>query len=82
MFKKESDPGLKYEIFERLNSGSVQLNHQELRNCTFRGRYNGLLKKLAGMPDFLRLLGLEKPHSRMRDVELVLRFASFFIIHT
>lgn len=78
MFKKESDPGLKYEIFERLNSGSVQLNHQELRNCTFRGRYNDLLKKLASMPDFLRLLGLEKPHSRMRDVELVLRFASFF----
>ena len=31
-FKRDSDPDLKFEIFERLNTGSVQLNDQELRN--------------------------------------------------
>ena len=78
MFKKESDSELRYEIFERLNSGSVQLKHQEIRNCTFRGPYNELLKDLAKDKEFMKLLGLKKPHSRMSDIELVLRFASFF----
>ena len=49
IFKKESDPNLKFEIFERLNTGSVSLNDQELRNCIYRGPYNGLLKELAQM---------------------------------
>ena len=39
-FKQDSDKDLKFEIFERLNSGSVKLNDQELRNCMYRGRYN------------------------------------------
>ena len=46
-FKKESDQNLKFEIFERLNTGSVSLNDQELRNCIFRGTFNALLKKLT-----------------------------------
>lgn len=75
---KESDENLKFEIFERLNTGSVALNDQELRNCIYRGRYNDLLKKMATDQDFMSLLGLQKPEKRMRDVELVLRFAAFF----
>lgn len=78
MFKKDSDPSLKFEIFKRLNTGSVSLNHQELRNCVYRGKYNNLLKELASEKDFLYLLDLDEPHSRMMDVELVLRFASFY----
>jgi uncharacterized protein with ParB-like and HNH nuclease domain len=46
-FKKESSPDLKFEIFERLNTGSVSLNDQELRNCIYRGPYNELLRKLS-----------------------------------
>lgn len=77
-FKKESNPNLKFEIFERLNTGSVPLNTQELRNCIYRGKFNVLLKELASDKDFLELLGLSHPDRRMKDVELVLRFASFF----
>jgi hypothetical protein len=75
---KESDEELKFEIFERLNTGSVALNDQELRNCIYRGGYNNLLKKMAADGDFLYLLGLTQPERRMRDVELVLRFAAFY----
>src|ERR1700743_395749 len=32
-FDRDSNRDLKFEIFERLNTGSVQLNDQELRNC-------------------------------------------------
>ena len=75
---KDSDEELKFEIFERLNTGSVALNEQEMRNCIYRGGYNNLLKKMAADSDFLYLLGLDKPEKRMRDVELALRFAAFF----
>jgi hypothetical protein len=77
VFKKESNPNLKFEIFERLNTGSVSLNDQELRNCIYRGPFNSLLKELSTDRDFTFLLGLKNPDKRMRDVELVLRFAAF-----
>lgn len=77
-FKKESDGDLQFEIFSRLNSGSVQLNPQELRNCIYRGRFNELIKELAQDKDFKYLLGIASPDRRMKDRELVLRFASFY----
>jgi hypothetical protein len=76
-FKKDSEGDLKFEIFERLNTGAVSLNNQELRNCIYRGNYNRLLKELSGDSDFMYLLGLKKPDNRMKDIELVLRFAAF-----
>src|SRR3990170_2473046 len=56
--RKESEPNVKYEIFERLNTGAVKLNDQELRNCIYRGAYNDFLAYLADDDTFLRLLGL------------------------
>ena len=76
-FKRESDPNLKFEIFERLNTGSVSLNDQELRNCIYRGPFNNLLKEMSEDADFTHLLGLTKPDRRMKDIELVLRFSAF-----
>ncbi|HMI78016.1 MAG TPA: DUF262 domain-containing protein, partial [Ferruginibacter sp.] len=76
-FKKESDGDLQFEIFARLNSGSVPLNDQELRNCVFRGKFNELLKELSQDKDFKYLLGIVTPDKRMKDRELVLRFATF-----
>jgi Protein of unknown function DUF262 len=55
---KQSSADLKFEIFERLNTGSEPLNDQELRNCVYRGAYNRLLKDLAADDDFRGLLGL------------------------
>lgn len=77
-FTADSDPDLQYEIFSRLNTGSVALNDQELRNCIYRGPFNDFIKELASDKDFLSLLGLKGPHSRMKDVELVLRFVGFY----
>lgn len=78
-FKKESDPNLKFEIFERLNTGAVALNDQELRNCIYRGPYNAKLKALANNDDFQYLLSITQPDKRMKDVELVLRWAAFYL---
>jgi len=73
-----SDPDLKFEIFERLNTGSVPLNDMELRNCVYRGDYMALLKELAAIPEFMQLVGLKAADTRMHDIELVLRFAAFY----
>ena len=36
VISRESDPDLKFEVFERLNTNAVPLNAQELRNCVYR----------------------------------------------
>lgn len=77
-FQKDSSETLKFEIFERLNTGSVQLNDQELRNCLYRGKLNVALKEMAADPDFMYICGLKGPDKRMKDRELVLRFSAFF----
>lgn len=77
-FRKESGKDLKFEIFERLNTGSVILNDQELRNCIYRGSFNKLIKDLSEDADFRYILNLKKFDKRMKDIELVLRFSAFY----
>ena len=74
----ESHADVKFEIFERLNSGSVTLNAQELRNCVYRGTFNEVLRELADISDFRALLGTATALGRMQDVEMVLRFIAFY----
>jgi hypothetical protein len=74
---KNSHPDVKFDIFERLNRGSVKLNDQEIRNCIYHGNLNNLLKKLRTNEDFLKIQNLSKPDKRMKDIERVLRFFSF-----
>ncbi len=76
--KSDSNPEIKFDIFERLNSGSIHLTKQELRNCIFRGSYSNLLRELVTEPDWLRLIGAKEPHKRMLDCEMILRFFAFY----
>lgn len=78
------DPQVKFDIFERLNSGAVQLESQELRNAIYRGKFNEIIKDLAKNENFRKLLGvdLRNPEEnnkvkKMQDVEYVLRFYSY-----
>ena len=77
------DPQVKYDIFERLNSGSVKLTNQELRNAVYRGEFNETLKELSKYPEFRKLVRIDNTDpdknekvKKMEDVELVLRFIS------
>ena len=73
---KEVDPDLKYELFARLNQGSMNLNPQELRNCIFRGRYNDFIKQTSEESKFLQLWNRSNPQpdKRMKHRERLLRF--------
>lgn len=71
---EDSHPDIKYDIFMRLNTGSVKLKPQELRNCLYRGSFNESLKEMVRDPKILNIMNLKEPHKRMDDVELILRY--------
>jgi len=74
LIQKDADPELKFDVFERLNSGAEKLNDMELRNCIYRGPYNDLLKGLSYNQTLLKIRGETIPDSRMQDRQLILRF--------
>jgi len=74
VISNDSHQEIKYDVFMRLNRGSVKLNEQELRNCLYRGSLNDALKELAENKSLQILLNLGGPHSRMMDCEFILRY--------
>ena len=73
----DSHPDIKFDVFQRLNTNTVPLNPQELRNCVYRGALNDLLKDVVEYKPWLEILGRHTPDKRMRDEELALRFFAF-----
>lgn len=68
---------LRYEVFERLNRGSMQLNEQELRNCVYRRPFCDLLAELEIDPIWRKVKGSDKPEPRFLEREMILRFFAF-----
>lgn len=48
-------------LFDRLNTGGVKLNAQELRNAIFAGPFNNLLDKLSANSTFRLIWGIPNP---------------------
>ena len=74
----KSDKIIRFDLFERLNTGGISLTNQEIRDCVFQGRFADLLDELAQNEDFLTVVRLSK--SRQADgtpEECVLRFFAF-----
>ena len=85
LLTRESSPEVKYEVFERLNTGGVPAKAMEVRNAVFPGPFNRLLHQLSSHDLFRALWGIPISKSRrelersgayrdMSDLELVLRF--------
>jgi hypothetical protein len=74
VIKKESDEDVKFEIFERLNTGSVKLNEDELRNSVYRGPYIKLLSELEDNKDFCTMVNKVNYKNRMLYRGMILRF--------
>ena len=78
MITHDSNEEIKYDVFMRLNTGSVHLTEQELRNCLYRGSLNKFLKEVVQNKKWQVLMGLKEPHKRMADREMVLRFLAIW----
>jgi hypothetical protein len=65
-----------YVIFERLNTGGLNLQPQEIRVALYHGRFVGVLRQLNDQPAWRRLYGAKS--RRLKDLEMILRFFAFF----
>ena len=74
IIKKESNEDIKFEIFERLNTGSTKLNEDEIRNTVYRGNYIKLLSELSESPLLNSLVNKQNFKNRMLYRGMILRF--------
>lgn len=56
---KQSDPDVKNEVFQRLNTGGAVANPQEIRNNAYAGPLNELVMRLAESASFHRELNIK-----------------------
>ena len=77
-------------MFDRLNTGGVKLERQEIRNALYRGAFNDMLHEIARSDEFREVWGMPRwvegeiesnpalvadPfYAKMADAEIVLRF--------
>lgn len=87
---EEEASSLRETVFERLNTGGVKLERQEIRNALYRGPFNSLLEEITQRDDFRAVWGIPRyvnsevesnPEilqnslfAKMGDAEIVLRF--------
>jgi uncharacterized protein with ParB-like and HNH nuclease domain len=62
-----------YEIFNRLNSGGINLKAQEIRISLYHSNFYNAIYKLNVHKEWRRLLGFEEPDLHMKDIEIILR---------
>lgn len=62
-----------FEIFNRLNSGGMNLTPQEIRMSMYNSKFNCSLLKLNSHPKWRELLGKPTEDLRLNDVEAILR---------
>jgi hypothetical protein len=81
---------LREAVFERLNTGGVELERQEIRNALYRSKFNELLLELGRLDSFRKIWGIPRYveneidrnpevlrsslYKKMGDLEIILRF--------
>lgn len=69
---------IKFDIFDRVNRGGMQLNKQEIRNALYQGEATKLLNRLVKSKEFAMATGNAFANeTRMKDRYLLTRFLSF-----
>jgi uncharacterized protein with ParB-like and HNH nuclease domain len=74
----DSEFDMRYELFNRLNTGGAELSDQEIRNCIFRGydnKFNAFINSLGDDETFKDLVYIrDEQAERMYYQELILRY--------
>lgn len=82
LLEKKSDPKSKYDLFQRLNSGGIAANDQEIRNCAIvmvNTNFYAKLKHIAEEEKFSKLIPLGqrsiKKSNHLDNLSKILSFA-------
>lgn len=71
---------IKFDIFDRVNRGGVQLNKQEIRNALYQGEATKLLNRLVKSQEFMDATGNAfQKEKRMKDKYLLNRFIALYL---
>jgi len=69
----KDDDSAMYEIFNRLNTGGINLKQQEIRTSMYHSDFYDMLYRLNLKEEWRNLLGINEPDLHMKDVEILLR---------
>ena len=75
----KSDFSVRYDLFERLNTGGVILHPQEIRNCVYIGEFKDFISECSEKVEFNNSVKTTENAERTgsRD-ELILKFFAYF----
>ena len=74
----KSNPLVRYDLFERLNTGGIGLTPQEIRDCVFQGPFAKRLEDLSKEANFRKVVKLTAEQEKNGTAEeCVLRFFAF-----
>jgi hypothetical protein len=62
-----------YEVFNRLNTGGINLIPQEIRTSMYHSSFYDMLYRENSKPAWRHLLGNQEPDLHMKDIEILLR---------
>jgi len=69
----QDDDSSMYEVFNRLNTGGINLKPQEIRTSMYHSSFYEMLYRANSRPAWRRILANQDPDLHMKDVEILLR---------
>ncbi|MGA2005644.1 MAG: DUF262 domain-containing protein [Terriglobales bacterium] len=69
----QGDDSSMFEVFNRLNTGGINLKPQEIRTSMYHSTFYEMLYRANSLPAWRRLLAGREPDLHMKDVEILLR---------
>lgn len=75
---EKADDNVRFDLFERINTGSDTLKGMEKRRGAFQGKFTDFIKEIATNPLFISVLNItDVKKKRREDEELALRFFAY-----
>lgn len=71
--QEDNNNSVVFEIFNRLNTGGINLKPQEIRTSLYHSDFYEMLYRMNENKDWRKLLGNPTPNINMKEVEILLR---------
>ena len=69
----KDDNSAMFEIFNRLNSGGINLSAQEIRTSLYHSNFYKMLYRVNLNENWRKLINRSEPDLRLKDIEMILR---------